>query len=500
MRTARRNRFRTGTFVADPYFFDAKVNLSGSLSYQPLKSLTSSFNGTMARDLNQPHYRYGVDIGRETKRTHAMQLAWKPPPMFLISAFSPDFSYNSSYREDSGREIRRPGDPGGTRNVANQRSTTAKMRFDLGKYFGKIFGVFGWLEDDPNSTAQLTGARRAAAAAAVDTSSTGSAAGDSTQADEPSRPKADPMIAVRKFGGILKDIRPINVNVQQRFNSRYTRIPVRPSLAYQFGITESSGIIKSRETLDQPDQRTTNLSISLDSGVQITPDLDIATRYTTNMSNSATQGAESETQGTTWPDVSLKWTGLERFSLFRSLFTYSSANMLYKKQNRETGRKGSVDSRQETVTLSPSMTFTFKNEVNSTLAVSYTSNLTDNRGSITEKSTMSITLDLKKDFRGGSGFKLPIPFFSKEVKWTSTLNSNVNISYSRTGGKRYQEGSELTQPIPGTTGLSISPNLTYTFSRAVNGRLFIDYGRSYAEASDRTTTTLRIGLSAVLSF
>jgi hypothetical protein len=499
-KTALRNRFRTGTFVADPFFYDAKANLSGSLSYSPLKSLTSSFNGTMARDLNRPHYVYGVDIGRETKRTHSMQLAWKPPPMFLISAFSPDFSYNSSYREDSGPEIRRPGDPSGTRNSANQRATTAKLRFDVGKYFGKFFGFFGWLEDEPDKATRVQGNRPPAAV--VDTSGAGQppAAGDSTQADEPSRPRADPLIAVRKFGGILKDIRQININVQQRFNSRYTRIPARPSLAYQFGVTESSGIIKSRETLDEPDQTSTNLSISFDTGVQITQDLDVATRFTTNLTNSATQGAESETRASTWPDISLRWSGLERFSLFRPLFTNSSANMLYKKQKRETGRKGTVDSRQETLTLSPSMTFTFKNEVNSTLAVSYTKNLTDNRGSITERSSMTIALDLKKDFRGGSGFRLPIPFFSKEVKWTSTLNSNLNISYSRSGGKSYQAGSELNQPIPGTTGLSISPNLTYTFSRAINGRLFVDYGRSYAEASDRTTTTLRIGLSAVLSF
>ena len=80
------------------------------------------------------------------------------------------------------------------------------------------------------------------------------------------------------------------------------------------------------------------------------------------------------------------------------------------------------------------------------------------------------------------------------------MNSNLRIAYAQSGGRRYQEGSELSQPIPRTTSLSVSPNLTYTFSRALNGRLFVDYSRSYAEVSDLTTTTLRVGVSAVLSF
>ena len=152
------------------------------------------------------------------------------------------------------------------------------------------------------------------------------------------------------------------------------------------------------------------------------------------------------------------------------------------------------------MTLSQSMAFTFKNQIKSTLSMAYNKNLTDNRGSISETSNLSVTLDLKKDFRGGSGFRLPIPFLSKKIKWTSTLNSNLNITYTRAGGKRYQIGDEIFQPIPKTTSLSISPNLTYNFSRALNGRFFIDYGRSYAEASEQTTTTLRIGVSAVLNF
>ncbi|MCK5619549.1 MAG: hypothetical protein KAJ17_09115, partial [Candidatus Krumholzibacteria bacterium] len=322
--------------------------------------------------------------------------------------------------------------------------------------------------------------------------------GDTTQVQ--SRPRADPMIAVRKLGQILKDIRKININVQQRFNSSYTRIPDRPSVKYQFALNQSTGIITSGGNIDQPDRMGTNLTLTLDSGVQVSTNIDIATRFSTTLTNTSTQGSEGESRSISWPDFSIKWSGLEQFGLFKPIFAQSSANLTYRKQTSESGRKDIVDSRRENVTISPSMAFTFKNQIRSTLSMAYNKNLSDNRGSISETNNLSVTLDLKKDFRGGSGFRLPIPFLSKKIKWTSTLNSNLNITYTRAGGKRYQIGDEIFQPIPKTTSLSISPNLTYNFSRALNGRFFVDYGRSYAEATDQTTTTLRIGVSAVLNF
>jgi hypothetical protein len=500
-KTATRYRFRNGQFVRDPYFYDAEVRMNGSTNYSPFRSLTSSFSGSMTRDLNRPYYYNGIDIGREVGRSHKTQFSWKPPPLFLIGAFSPDISLSTNYTESSGPKVQRPGDPAGIRNVSNQRNAGAKMRFDIGKYFGKLFGKFGWLEDDKKSpgTAQRPPMRPPGGAAdttAVPPGGQRPAEEDTTS----SRPRADPMIAIRKGGQILKDIRRVNINVQQRFNSIYSRIPARPSYLYQFGLTESAGIITADGPIDKPDRSNTSLTISCDTGVQLTQSIDIAARYTTTMTNSATQGSESESQSTTWPDISVKWVGLEKIGLFRSIFTNSTANLMYKKQSQESGRKGLVDQHKESLAISPSMTFTFKNEINSTLSMSYNKSTSDSRGSVTETGNMTIALDLKKDFRGGAGFKLPIPFLSREVKWKSTLNTNMNISYNRAGGKRYQAGSELFQPIPLTTSLRISPSMTYNFSRALNGRFFVEYGRSYAEATDQTVTTLRIGISAVLTF
>ncbi len=490
-------RFINGQFVKQPFFYDADLKMNGSANYSPFRSLTSSFQGAMSRDLNRPYYFHGVDIGREVGRSHGLQVSYKPPPLFIIGAFSPDLNLNTGYSENSGPRVVRPGDPAGTRNASNQRSAALKMRFDVGKYFGKLFGVFGWLDEDDQ-----TGQRPAGGA--KPRGGVGSAGGEQPAAEEDSTTAsgrgADPMLAVRKAGNILKSIRKVNINLQQRFNSSYTRIPIRPSWQYQMGLTESSGVITSGGVLDKPDRTSTSLSVNLDTGVQLSENIDVSTRFRATFTNSATLGAEAETKSMSFPDISVKWTGIEKFALFRPMFKSSTANVTYKQEKNESGRKGDIDSKRESLTLTPSMTFMFKNGINSTLSVSYRNDMSDNRGSIVENTNWNIALDLKKDFRGGSGFKIPIPFFSKEVKWTSTLNSNLNIVYSRSSGKRYQEGSEIFQPIPMLSTLKVSPSLTYMFSRALNGRFFIDYSRSFAEASNQTTTALRIGVSAVLSF
>jgi hypothetical protein len=502
-RTATRYRYRNGVFVKDPFFWDADLKMSGSTNYQPFRSLTSSFNGAISRKLypRRPHLVMGVDIGLEVGRSHRMQISFKPPKWYIISAFSPDISLNTGYTENSGPTVRRQGDPAGTRNVNNTRNAGVKMGFDVGKYFGKLFGKFGWLEDDPQKGGGTQGkspGTRGGVGGTPGAQPDGQppAEEDTTQA----RPKADPMIAVRKFGRILKDIRPLNITVQQRFNSSYSRIPYRPTYLYQFALTPSTGILDRGEMIDKPDRQSTSLSITLVSGVQLTSNIDLSTRFGTTLTNSATQGSETESQTTTWPDLGFKWQGLERLGLFRAIFSSATASATFKQQTTESGRVGTTDTKKSTTTLSPSMMFGFKNGINSTLGASYNKDTTNNRGSITESGSFRVTLDFKKDFRGGTGFKLPIPFFAKEVKWTSTLNSDVRISYSRSSGKRYDEGSELFQPIPMVTSLSVSPGLTYHFSEALNGRFFVDYTRAYAQASDQTTTSLRVGISAVLRF
>jgi hypothetical protein len=219
-RTVRRSRFLQGEFKQDPFLFDAKLDANGSVNYQPLKSLSTTFNMAMARDVNLPHEVFGVDIGMEVGRNQTFKADYKPPPLPIIKEFAPDISYASRYQENSSPNLRRGGEPVGTRNVDNSRSTTLKMKLDVGKHFGQLFGWFGLLQEDKPPGQAGAGSNpqaRRAGAAPADT-----AAADSTSSGR----RADPLIALRKLGGILQDIRRVDINIRHMVNSQYLRYTI----------------------------------------------------------------------------------------------------------------------------------------------------------------------------------------------------------------------------------------------------------------------------------
>jgi cell surface protein SprA len=513
-RTTRRARFLQGKFTQDPFIFDAKLNSKGSINYQPFRSLSSTFNMSMARDVNLRHEVWGIDIGREVGRNHSLKATFKPPPLPIIKLLTPDFSYASGYSENSSPNLRRTGDPVGTRTVNNNRTSTVKMKLDMGKHFASIFERLGLLQEKPelNIPAAPTprpgsnaradaGPGTPVVSAAVDTAAAITVAVDTLAADSTSTERrADPLIALRKLGNALKEIRRIDINVRQMVNSGYSKVPDRPNLAYQLAFSTEAGVGPEGQPDLKPDKVTKNLNITLKSGAQISKNIDVTAQYLTTFTNAVTAASETEARTVNWPDVSVSWKGLEGLGIFKSIFRTGSANLNYKKSSNESGRKDNIDNKRSSLAITPSLVFTFKNDINTNLTTAYTKNDNDVRGNKTESNTISVNLNFKKELKGGSGFKLPIPFFRKEVKWKSRLTTGLGISYMRTGGKRYVVGSEFFTPIAMTSSFGVSPNMMYSFSQALNGRFFIDYGRSFTEQTGQTTTTVRVGVSAVFTF
>jgi hypothetical protein len=488
-------RFIGSDFKPDPYRWAATLKNSGSMNYSPFRSLSSSFGMAIDRDVRLPHMWMGVDVGTEVGRNHNLKVQFKPPPVRYLKELSPDLNVTTTYGENSSPNVRRPGDPKGARNVNASRNASLKMSYDLGKRIGDLFRKIGIDVPESDSKSARRGGRSA---------STGGAAVDTTQgapADTTAGRSADPLVAVRKLAGVLTSIRRVKVNLGHRPGSSYQRLPGRPSLSYQFGMSKSSGVVRNQTEIDEPDQLNTTLNMSADTGVQVTSNIDVATRYSRSITDNDFQTSQSRTTSTTFPDFQLSWKGLEKIGLFRPFFQSTQANMNWKKFVSESGIQGDdPTTTRETLTVSPSLLFTWKNQIKSTLGVSYNKNTSDTRGSKTETTSSSVSLDFKKSFRGGAGFKLPIPFFRKEVKWKSSLDTSLNIAYARTGGKRFNEGSDFSQPIPSTSSIRVSPNMTYRFSDTLSGSAFIDFGRNYNEATDQTITTVRVGVTAVFTF
>jgi hypothetical protein len=490
--TGRRYRNVGGVFRRDPSFYSAKVTTSGQANYVPFQSLNTSFRMNVARDYARPHQRFGIDIGTETNRSHSFQLNYKPPRLWLIGAFQPDFNFNAGYREDSSPNVRLAGDPLGVRNVSNTRDASVKLSFDLGKYFKRIFAGLNLAEKEPQPPVP-------------EQQPTGQAVPDTTAAeDQNEEEKTDKWVAFRKLGGVFSRIRKINASFNQRFASNYTRVPGRPGFFYQLGITDDSGVSRRDASgvdvgLNTPERVNESNSIVLDSGVQITTHIDLSARFGTTLSRNSFRTSESNAASTTWPDINISWTGLERYGPLRGAFTTTAATVGYRTTTRKAGVGKGVDTKDVSTAITPTIVFTWKNGINTNLNMQLSKTTNELRGSLNETNSMSINMELKYAFAAGKALRIPLPFLRNRAL-RSNLNTSLGIGYTRTGGKRSQLGSEFFQSVPKRTSFRVAPRVTYNFTQALNGGFFIDFQRSFSEATDQTTTVTRVGLDATFTF
>lgn len=481
--------YRDGEFQKNPFQYSATLVSQGNVRYNPFRSVESSYGMTINRDASIPHQWNGVDIGTEVARTNNARVSFVPPRSWMgISIFEPSVEIQSTYSEDSSPNVRRAGDPEGTLNANASRDDSGRLRFDAARHIGH---VFKWMGINVNQAEET--ARRAQ----PPPQSGGGAPRDSSQAradtTHAARERPGARSLLRGVARMLVSIRPISANIQHRLSSGYLRIPERPDMNYRLGIGSDSGI----DGVGKPDQKRASLSFNVDSGVQVTRSFDVQGRYTRSTTDQDFRASgQTRVLAVTWPDLQGKWDGLGNFKPLRPLLTNGNVNLSYKATHQENGQKGQPPvSTNETLALSPALDMTWKNQMQTTLSVAYSSATNDTRGSKSATNSTGVTLDLKRDFRGGGG----IGFLGKKMAWDNDLETTVSIAYSKTGGERTVLGG-FSEPIPASTSFRVSPTARYTFSKNINGSAFIDYGRQYTESTRQTTTSVRVGVTAVVTF
>ena len=484
-----------GAFQRDPYQYASSMRNQGTVRYNPFRSLETSFGLADSRDLAVDHFWNGYNIGTEIAYSNNARVSFvSPDTWWILRLFEkPSVEVQSSYSEDSGPNVKRPNDPEGTRNASGSRNDTGRIGFDLGKQFGNVFRWVGWDVTSPagRRAPGAVGGAGPAAGAPNDSTRAGARA-DSTRV---SRPGAGTLF--RGVGRILTGIRPIKANIQRRKNSSYLRVPDRPDWSYQLGLVSGTGLLVNGQPLGSPDTKTSNLTYNLESGVQLLENLDVQGRYSQSITDSDFRTNQSRSTSTTWPDLQGRWGGLEHLRVLDQSISQGELRMDWRQTSIETGPKDQTPiTTTETFTLTPALVLTWKNQLNSSLNVSLTSSTSDTRGSKTTTDNTSIGVELKKTFRGGGGLKL----FGKGLQWNNEMEATLQMAYAQTGGERFQPGSTLAEPIPKTTALSIDPVVRYTFSKNINGSAFVGYGRNFLEQTGQTTTTVRLGVSAVINF
>ncbi len=534
--------FSGDEFVERPSSYSCAWDNEISAIYEPFESVKFSYRRSEDRNLAIENMVYGVDVGILTSFRQSLDMNYQPRNVFLLDEFNPRLEYKTSYEEDLKPGVRQGDDPAGTRDASNNRDISIVFDVDIGKYaidFGKMVGVLGKGEV---SSARKLGAQRAAHnqrkadfekemrermttrtrekppdgiatllpppadGSAVDPASTAEPAAGGESGGSPGdlglkRPgnaggsedlegrevpmdsaavdtaavdsvavaekvkKVDPMLLVRHVLHLIGRVDPVKstLNIDKRNN--YDRLYDRADLLYQMGFTSASGIDGAlSDAGSDPLRQSGSVSLDLRTGLDITSNLSANINYSITKRKEEADSRVTETEDLTWPDVNLNWKGLQNWVFLKKHIKTSDITISYIRRNsKRTGRE--TDGYQ----LNPTWNLAWYNSLTSTVSVSFAKKTTIERNQEMWDRNWSVNLELKYDVKGTQGIGLPMPFLNKKkLRFSSTLNTAVNVIYSKT--EKYN--------IPAISSLSVSPRLTYTFSKNVSGNLTMNYRRS----------------------
>ena len=149
-----------------------------------------------------------------------------------------------------------------------------------------------------------------------------------------------------------------------------------------------------------------------------------------------------------------------------------------------------------TTTIAPRWSFNFHSGLTATLNANINKTDAESNGVLTSTRKMRIGLQLKHQFRAQS---LLAKMGLYKPGNNPTISMDVDISYQRDRTERTNPGSQAGAPT-GQVRYSVNPRFSYQISRNLNGAVRFMFSKSKDMATDRTTTSLGLGMEATFVF
>jgi hypothetical protein len=422
---------------------------TGTLELRPLPSVTARWNITSLRDLRdygdtvppggqvnvgavargERDRLFGADIGLERQRTMSMILGVNPG---FSTWFKPHFDFTTSYSM-----LR---DPNGGRVLRTQDSTG---EFRLPRRLQNTQGL------GLGASVDLT---RALSLHSKETS------------------------FARRLSGLFQ---PIDVNWRRDLRSGFDGVPFTPGLGYQFGL----GGLDDFRSLDGEIATSAGVTHSLNasSGINLPLNTQLQFRYSTTASTAFARRLDAqsaiETEQTTFPDVSLRWSLPPRTLswLLQSVGVVAEARTTDASTFQPTVGEGGGEvnsegagirtSQHSTVyRLSPSITWAIGSGLTTSGGWSKTQR--------TELRSGGTTLGTSTELSGnvGKSFKLPARFEGRMLRWTAGFakSHSQTLVMAQSSIKRTQDLGRWAINMNADTDISEQMQFSMTLSRATN--------------------------------
>jgi len=404
------------------------LSTDGNIAFNPWKGLGVNYSLSVSRDMyypwNEPYT--GVNIGREVSRNQSAGISqeinfWS----YLTPRLSWDVRYGSarlSPHTSSGADTLSMPDVGS--------DVTARLNLRIG------------LAHALRSVARLRDERL----------------------DEEAVP-GSPRWLLSKMERWADRITDPNIVFSKSRGSDYNDVPFTPDLYYQFGLEPAI------DGLD-PYNRTTSNSLQISGGYRPTNTMSVRAEYSDSENKNFYSGFWNRTDNTTWPSISVSWSGLERFeplSFLRSGSLSSGYRLETTTSSRIENDSLTPVSRSETSRWSPLFSFTgsFNNKVQITLSDNLSSSEIRNftgTSSVVHSGTNSAQFKLTYAFSAPGGFAIPIPILDR-LRLTFRSDLTTSLSITRTSSRSEVTGGQTgeTQVQSDKSEWRIEPSASYDF-------------------------------------
>jgi hypothetical protein len=400
----------------------------GNISFNLWKGFTTSYSLSVRRDMYYPwdEPQTGINIGREVSRNQSVSATqeinfWN----FLKPRISWDVRYGMSRlspHTSSGVDTLSRPDVGS--------DVTARLNLRLG------------LAHSIRSIARLRDERL----------------------DETAVP-GSPRWLLSKMERWADRITDPNIVFSRSRGSDYNDVPFTPPSAYQFGF-------EPRIAGLHPYNRTESGSVQISGGYRPTNTMSVRVEYSDSESKSFYSGFWNRTDNTTWPSVTVSWSGLEKYAPLVFLRN-GSVSSSYRRETSTSSRIESDSltpvSKSETSRWSPLLSFTgtFDNKVQLTLSDNMSATETRNftgTSVVVHSGSNSAQLKLAYSFSAPGGLAIPIPILNRlRLSFRSDLTTSLSITRS-TGNSEVTGGQTgETQVQSDKTEWRIEPSASYDF-------------------------------------
>ncbi|NIS23779.1 cell surface protein SprA [candidate division KSB1 bacterium] len=324
------------------------------------------------------------------------------------------------------------------------------------------------------------------------------------QEKEDDGPSFNPL---RLLGSFFSNFKDISFNYSQRADNSQLGVLGFPSVKYQFGLTDDSGVGSDSTLSTFPRNFRESNTLRVNSGIAFGRAVDVGLTFQhSDQENLSTQISGSTSDSwlkyggldMPFPEWNVRVAGLEELPLFSKLFQSVSFSHAFSGQRDIVWNDSTSNETQRTFTTNfrplGKLDLNFKNGFTGNIQMNRSitevrTTIGGNQGArMTTRQDVSVTANYSKQ----SGFRLPIwPFNNKELKNSIDFTFTFNASSVVTDiGTRDGEEVEFTESER-TDRWSFQPRVTYSFSNRVRGGAFIEIGK---------TSSKRVGNTSVKEF